>query len=867
MWIPKYQKKNFFIMKKLNLLIVLLSILSNLQAQLSLEYYFPPETKFNITVPTPQEVIGFVPGEWHISHDQTILYFKTLAENSDRVVLLEYGRTYQNRPLFHVIITSPDNHKNIEEIRKNHIALANPALSEKIKIENMPAVVRLGFGVHGNEASAHNAAPFVAYYYAAAQGAEIDDILKNTIILIDPSMNPDGQQRFSTWVNMHKSKNPVTDPENREFRDVWPGSRTNHYWFDLNRDWVIAQHPESRGRMLFYHMWKPVINTDHHEFGANSTFFFQPGVPARTNPLTPDRTIELTNNIGKFHAKALDEKGVIYFTEEVFDDFYIGKGSTFPDLHGSVGILFEQAGIRGHLRETNHGLVDFPTTIRNQVAVSFSTINAAQELRIELLENLREFYSTAITLSEKEPIKAYVFGEPYDKGKMYHFFELLQLNNIEIFELTTELNIENNKFEPGNSFLIPLNQPQFRLIQSLFQKVTSFEDSIFYDVSSWVMPLAFNIPSASINNLRQAENLKGRKVEAFPFPKGGLSGTKSQIGYVFQWDEYYAPKLLYSIQNAGLRTMVGTREFKMATSDGGVEFSQGSIFIPTALQSKLPDEIYQIIKKQSAEAGIKVYSVTTSLTMEGIDIGSGNFVPLSKPEILMIIGEGISSLEAGEIWHLLDQRFNMPVTKIEISRFNNLDLHRYNTIIMPEGSYDAVSDEAKNRLPNWVENGGNIVALRTANNWLAEQKIISINIKRAPPIEIPYNIPYTMVSEFRSARSIPGTIFENKIDITHPIGFGYRRNVLPIFKTGSLSFEKTKLPSASPVIITQNPLISGYAHPSLIEPLKGTASIVVSSKGRGSIISFADNPNFRGYWFGTNKLFLNSIFFGEIIRI
>lgn len=833
--------------------------------QLNMDYYFTGNNKFDPSVPTPHEVLGFIPGEWHISHDQTLRYFEKLALSSNRVVFQEYGRSYENRPLFHVIITSPENHKNLETIRQNHLALSNPAVSKSINIENMPVIVRLGYGVHGNESSAHNAAPLVAYFYAASQGPEIEKILNNTIILLDPSLNPDGQQRFSSWVNMHKSKYPVTDPENREFREVWPGARTNHYWFDMNRDWVLAQQPETKGRLRFYHQWKPNINTDHHEFGANATFFFQPGVPSRENPLIPKRTNELTYAIGKFHAAAFDNIGSIYFTEESFDDYYYGKGSSYPDANGGIGILFEQAGLKGHSRETPHGIIDFAFTVKNQVVVSFSSIEAAQHLRKELLDNLRSFYTSAIDISTKEPVKAWIFGEPFDRGKMYHFFEILNLNQIEVYELTSVINIDNKKFEPGNSYIVPLNQPQFRIIQSLFQTVTTFADSLFYDISTWVMPLAFNIPYAGITSIKQAEHLKGKKVESFNFPKGEMIGDRSKIGYLFQWDEYYTPKALYSIQNSGLRTKVAARKFKMSTVKGDVDFSYGSIFVSATQQEKDPDEIYQILKNVAIENGVKIYSVTTGLSKEGINLGSENFLPLNKPEILMLVGDGISGGEAGEIWHLLDQRFAIPVTKVEISRFNNMNLNRYNTIIMPGGSYIALSENTKDSLQEWIRAGGNIIAMRSANNWLSNQKIIPLNIRQITLSEAPEDTPYYLMREYRGARNVPGTIFEHRIDITHPIAYGYQRSILPMFKTGSLAFEKPKNPFTNPASYTQKPLISGYVHSMVLEPLKGSASIIVSSQGNGNVISFVDNPNFRAFWFGTNKLFMNSIFFGSVM--
>ena len=294
--------------------------------------YFLEDIPYDDNVPSPEEFLGYQVGEWHIQHALMVQYLERLAETSDRAMIYEYGRSHEFRPLVHLVITSEENQRNLDEIQANHLALTDPEQSADLDVSNMPAVVRLGYGVHGNEQSAHNAAPLVAYYLAAGQSAKVQELLDNMVIVIDPSLNPDGQDRFASWVNRHKSNTLNPDPNSREFRDVWPGSRTNHYWFDLNRDWLPVQHPESHGRVKAYHQWMPNINTDHHEFGSSSTFFFQPGEPLRVNPRTPQVTDELTMEVAKYHAEFFDEIGQTYYTQQGFDDFYYGKGSTYPDV-------------------------------------------------------------------------------------------------------------------------------------------------------------------------------------------------------------------------------------------------------------------------------------------------------------------------------------------------------------------------------------------------------------------------------------------------------------------------------------------------------------------------------------------------------
>ncbi|NBC04119.1 MAG: zinc carboxypeptidase, partial [Bacteroidetes bacterium] len=399
-------------------------------SQVQLDYYLPENVNYNPDIPTPKEVVGHEVGEWHITHDKLVQYMYALAESSDRVTIQEYARTYENRPLLLLTITSPDNHSSIDQIKENHALLRDPSRSGNLDVESMPVVTYMGYSVHGNEASGSNASMLSAYHFAAAQGAEIDEILNNTVILLDPSFNPDGLQRFSTWVNMHKSATSVTDPAAREFDAVWPGGRTNHYWFDLNRDWMPVVHPESRGRIQMFHEWRPNVLTDHHEMGTNSTFFFQPGIPSRTHPLTPQRNQDITSAIAEYHADELDKIQSLYYTKESFDDFYYGKGSTYPDIFGTIGILFEQASSRGHAQESIHGVLEFPFAVRNQFRTSISTIDAANALRTDLHDNMREFYREVQQEASRNSVKAMIVGDRYDSGKNFHFADLMKHHNV-----------------------------------------------------------------------------------------------------------------------------------------------------------------------------------------------------------------------------------------------------------------------------------------------------------------------------------------------------------------------------------------------------------------------------------------------------
>ena len=486
-------------MKNIVLTFLFLTVSFSINSQeINLNYYIPSDQNYNDKIPTPKEVIGHEVGEWHVTHDKLAAYMKALANSSDRISIENRGKTYEGRPLLLLTITSPNNHTRIDEIRERHIAATDDS---DVDVSNDPIIVYQGFSIHGNEPSGSNASLAAAYYLAASLSPDTESLLKNTVILFDPSLNPDGLQRFAYWANTNKSKNINPDPNDREYFEVWPRGRTNHYWFDMNRDWLPVQLPESRARIASFHKWLPNILTDHHEMGSNSTFFFQPGIPSRTHPLTPQLNQDLTKEIGTYHAKALDKIGSQYYSEESFDDFYYGKGSTFPDINGGIGILFEQGSSRGHAQETSNGVLTFPFTIRNQYTAAMSTLQAAKNMRVKILKYQQDFYKKARNESSKA--KAIVFGDHKDAAKSYHLAEVLKRHQVTIHEVKSDFRAGGKKFRKGYSYVVQMNQKNQKLVRAMFDVRTSFKDSLFYDVSAWTFNHSFGVDYAeniSLNN-------------------------------------------------------------------------------------------------------------------------------------------------------------------------------------------------------------------------------------------------------------------------------------------------------------------------------------------------------------------------------
>ncbi|QCY71086.1 zinc carboxypeptidase [Antarcticibacterium flavum] len=835
-------------MKNLSFFILcLIPLFSLAQKPIDLNYYLPQDINYDENISTPQEVLGYIPGEWHVTHDLLLSYMRTLAEESPRITLETRGNTYEGRPLILLTITSPENHSNLEQIRQDHLKLTREN-SSNLNTASMPIVVNQGFSIHGNEASGSNAALLAAYYLAAGQGPKIDELLENTIILFDPSFNPDGLQRFAYWANTNRSHNLNPDPQDREFSEVWPGGRTNHYWFDMNRDWLPAQLPESRARIETFHKWHPNILTDHHEMGSNSSFFFQPGIPSRTHPLTPQMNQDLTKEIGTYHAAALDKIGSLYYTEEDYDDFYYGKGSTFPDINGSIGILFEQGSSRGHVQETNNGLLTFPFTIRNQFTTALSTLEAAVGMREKILNFQREFYANARKSTGKG---AYVFGNSKDPATAWHLADILRRQQIEVHEVAGDFESNGKNYKKGAAYIVPKNQRQHRLVEAMFEKRTSFQDSLFYDISAWTFPLAFNLDFQEEVNIRNA----GERIEE-PAKPTVTAPARSEYAYLMEWHNYYAPKALNMILEKDLRATVAMQPF----AEGDKAYDYGTILIPVQNQELNSDEIFELLKTVAEETGVEINAVTTGLT-SGITLGSNKFRPLEPQKVAMIVGDGITPYDAGEIWHLFDQRYDMKITKLDTRNFNRADLSSYTAIILPNSWGGALGKSEADKLKTWVRNGGTLIGYKNAANWFKSNEFMKMELKKN---EIKAeNVTFEQARDFRGAQGIGGAIFQAKQDRSHPVNFGYKDDKIALFRDTTIFIEADSTSYNNPLQYTGNPLLSGYISKPNLELIANTVPFKKTNLGSGQVILFTDNTNFRAFWFGTNKLLMNAIFFGE----
>ena len=833
---------------------------SNAQQVGRADPFFADGGSYDPSIPRPETVIGHPLGHRIARNDLLVAYMRTIANLSPRITVEDIALTHEGRPILGLTITSPENHARIDEIKAAHVALSDPESAQEVN-EEMPVITWLNYGVHGAEVSSTDSSMAVAYHLAAAQGPEIEETLENSVIILIAVLNPDGNSRMSAWNHMNGGYVSVSDPEHRLHNTFWPGGRTNHYWFDLNRQWLILQHPEPRGWMAKFHEWRPNITVDYHEMGSASTYYFHPGAPERTFPYIPEKSMELLDLVADRPRSWLDGEQRLYFHEEGFDNYYIGKGSTYPHMHASMGMLFEQASSVG-LIDTPHGLLSFQDNIRTQYRTSLEMIRAGLEMKNELLQYQREFSRETAELAAEDDIRAYIFSSPGDDARAYHAIDILNRHQIQVNRLTEDVVIDDILYPAQDSYIVRTGQPQYRMVKALFELITEFEDETFYDVSAWTLPLAFDFDFSPLSARELRDNLLGELISA-EFPAVPAPTTAS-YAYLFDWSNYYAPRALYRLIDAGVLPKVATQPITISSHGEIVSLPAGAILVPLGWQGGdlSDDKIHALMGMIAEEDGIEVYPVNSGRTPQtGMDLGSRNFASIPLPKVLLLVGEGVASYDAGEVWHHLDARMDIPVHMVDKRDIDGLDLHNYTHLVLVGGNHsDLVS--VKGNIDDWVLNGGTLVGIRQGARWAHD----NILYQSASVSSFDHNseierFDYSEKNEIEAQDIIGGAIFSGDLDITHPIGFGIENRNIASQRNTLIAFDPPENPWATLIEIPENALLSGFASSENQEALAGKAMAIAERRGRGSVILFADNPNFRAYFFGTNKLFTNSLFF------
>jgi hypothetical protein len=878
-------------------ILIVLSIIWTQKSSAQNSYFFPKATSLDAKIPTPEQFLGYPIGTYFTRHEQVVAYFRQLEKVSDRVHVESLGKTYEQREQIIVTITAPSNYAKLEQIRQEHLNQVDP--SKPVLGSSAPVIINLGYGVHGNETSSTETSLLTGYYLAASNDAETLKWLSASIIFIDPSLNPDGRDRAANWHNAYHSFPAVGDPLDKEHQEAWPNGRTNHYFTDLNRDWLNLVQIESRNRLAFFHKWYPNVQIDFHEQGTNATYYFEPTPKSHESPIIPQFLYEYQVILAKYHAKALDDIGSFYFTKENYDNLSPIYGSTYPKFFGSVAATFEQASSRGILQESSNGPLTFAFTIRNHLATSFSTIKGAVEEKTGLFKVQKDFFKYALAQGQKNPAKGFVFGDKNDVNLTQKFLGLLLAHHVEVFEVQDNLSQEGKIFEKGKSYIVPSAQPNFLIVHSIFEENT-LKDSIFYDNTGWSIIHAYGLKYAKLNGAFS----KGAAVKSIIPETGKVSGERSGYAYLINSSDYNFTKALYQLQLKNVLVKTAFKSFVANTASGKKAYLPGSLVIPVIGQNVSADSLYAALNSVAKATNIDITAVASGFSAEGIDLGSNNIKAVRKPEVVLAFGQGVTASEAGQVWFLLNQQLNLPVTKLDLQSFARAPLNRYNVLVLPGGNYSAWDKATVDKIKNWVAEGGTLITFQTATAWAVQQEIVkeklaetdafsrrgelpTVNttattkigdeIKKEPkfngaenaakPVKpLTERLDYQRQEDVEGSKRINGAIFQSDLDITHPIAFGVTSRKLFINKNGPTLLLPSSNKYATVAQYTAKPFINGYSSKSNIAKVAGSAAIIATGSGSGEVILFADDPTYRGYWLGTGRLFLNAIFFGNLLN-
>ncbi len=831
----------------------LLPALASGASHLGLPDDFEPHSE----IESPAEYLGFDLGDRHLRHDQMVAYFDYLASASDRLVVEQIGRTHEGRPLQLLTFAAPERLGELDGLRADRRRASRDG--------DGPAVIWLGYAVHGNEASAASAAVMTAWYLAAAENDEVRGWLDDLVVIIEPVLNPDGLDRFAHWVNMHRGRHPSADPHDREHHEAWPRGRTNAYWFDLNRDWLPLVHPESQARMAHYHQWRPHVLGDWHEMGSNSSYFFQPGVPERNNPLTPERNFELTGKIAEFHARLLDEAGEPYYTRETFDDYYAGKGSTFPDLTGGIGILYEQGSARGHVQDTVYGRRTYAEAIANQVRTSLSTLQGSHALRDELVTYQAEFFASARREADAAGHAGWLLGDDGDPIRARSLVHLLVQHDIEVRPVTETVSVDGREHAPGSAWLIPAGQDQFRFLQSVLDPVLDLPMETFYDVSTWPLGMAWNLPLETVRRPpASAEALEQAPAHEPP------ALADQALAWIIPWDQHAAAPVLAALLAEDYRVQTLTRPTRVRLIDDDSERAlvRGSLIIHHGLQPDEVDPVAERLAELSQQFGAEIVATDQGLAVSGLDLGSPSAPVLEPVRPAMLVGQGMRATHAGYIWHWFDRVLEQPVTQLDWQRLGRVQLNGYTHLILPDGAYGQLPESVGEQISEFVLDGGALLAGRRAAAWVETLDLDWDFVETDEEQETEEPTERRAYEDFRTdfARElIGGSALAVELDITHPLAFGYSRSDLVLMRRGTQRLQRTDNAYTAVAMYTDEVLASGFLSERNRERLAGTPALSATRHGRGVVVRMPDDYLFRGYWVGSERLFANALFFSRIV--
>lgn len=867
-------------------------------------FEFFPGAKYDPAIPTLKKIVGHDFGEKITMHHEAEKYIQALQQSaSSRSKVIKYAESWEGRSLYVMAIGSPANISRLEEIKAGMQKLADPRRISTNEanslIASLPSIVWLICGVHGNEISSVDSALITAYHLLAAQNDEVvAAAMKNSIVLIDPMQNPDGRDRFINYFRQNVGRFPDGDLQSAEHNEVWPGGRTNHYLFDMNRDWFAQTQPETRGRTKTYLEWFPQVVADQHEMGTNSTFYFAP--PALPwNPNLTKTQLDWLARLGRNNAAWFDRFKFDYFTREGYDSFYPGYGEGWPLFQGSIGMTYEQASVRGLLaNRDDQTTMHYHDSVQHHFIAALATIESTAKNREALLRHFYDYRRTAIEDGRNETVKEYIITPGNDPNRAAKLAATLMMSGIEVkradaaFSNPKTRDYENGQLQsrefPAGSFIVSLAQPAKRLLKTLMDKQTDQDKEFlneqrrrnklrqreeFYDVTGWSLPFLFDVPCYIAE---EASNVQAGVLKELPKSTGQMRGGQAKLAYLIPWGTQSAAAALADLFRQDVRVHSYDKAFKL----NGTNFPAGTLVVKL---KDNPSNLHERMTRLVAEYGVDVYSTDTSWVDDGPNFGSQNVNYLPRPRVAIAYNSPVSGNSVGWLRYLIEQQYGYPVTTIRTEQIRSSDLSRYNVLILPDtfGGYSQQLGDGAS-LRSWVQGGGTLISLAGATAWLADEKVNLLATKREkrekPDAKSdkkdgetkdqsktqtdPVEKAIEPADEFPS--STPGAILRVKIDNSHWLGFGYGETTTVMMDSNRI-FSLVKLDKGTNVAVylpQDKFFASGFMFDDARKQIPNKAYLMHARVGRGNVVGFAEDPNYRAFMDGLNVMFLNAVFLG-----
>ena len=819
-------------MKNLSL-IVLISLLSY-------------NSTYSQDIKSPSEFLGFELGTQFSRHNQVLDYFKYVSsEFPNQVVLEKYGETNERRPLYVTYISSVENIKNIENIRVNNLKHAG-IIDGDGDTSNNTAIVWLSYNVHGNESSSTEATMKTLYKLVT----DNNDWLDNTMVILDPCINPDGRDRYANWFNQNATIPLNTDPNTREHNEPWPGGRANHYLFDLNRDWAWVTQKESRDRLKVYNKWLPHIHVDFHEQGIDMPYYFAPAAEPLHEQIT-DWQRKFQKEIGNNHAKYFDKNGWLYFTKETFDLLYPSYGDTYPTFLGAIGMTYEQAGGGGAglgVLNSENEILSLKDRINHHTTTGLSTVEISSKNADRLNNEFINFFK-----SQENNKTNYVIQGNKDKIKSltrlldYHEIKYAFASNNGKFNGYSYLMNKNTKVEINkNDLIIKTNQPKGKLVEILFEQKTKLSNPLTYDITAWSLPYAYGLEASvitqDIETINHEFNFEVNKVNF------------NSMGYIFDWKSLDDAQFLAKLLNNNFKVRYTTK----TVTTNGKKFSPGSLIVLDRDQNIT--DFHKSIIKIADFHGRRSHDILTGISENGPDLGSSDVKLIHETKVAVLTGDQISSLNYGAIWHFFEKQLNYPLTHLNYETFNSVDLSSVDVLILPSGFYES-SKGNNNALKDWVSSGGKVIAMDRALNSLTNLDIGLEKNENENENEINKLVKYDERNKSRIKESISGAIFKINLDNTHPMAYGYEDNYYFSLKIGNSSYRLLEDGYNVGYLNNKPKPTSGFAGEKALDKISNSLVFGHQDYGNGSFIYMVDNPLFRSFWENGKLLLVNSIFF------